>query len=129
MTLDQYKQHFKKSEKALLDDFFTFLRFPSISADPNKRPELRACASWLEKKMKENGFQVQVWNKDDAPILLAENLEAGPGKPTLLIYNHYDVQPVDPNELWEHDPFEPKIVDDKNGSTITARGAQDNKGQ
>ena len=125
-TVDFYKNIFKENEKNLLDEFFTFLRFPSISADPAKRKDLQNCATWLEKKLQSNGFEVESSGMlQDAPIVFAENLKAGPNKPTLLIYNHYDVQPVDPLDLWESNPFEPV----KKGNQIFARGAQDNKGQ
>lgn len=123
--IDYYKNIFKSQENLLLDQFFAFLRFPSISADPAKRGDLQACAQWLELLLSENGFEVELWNKEDAPIVFAQNLKAGPSKPTLLIYNHYDVQPVDPIELWHSNPFHPR----KEGNTIYARGAQDNKGQ
>jgi len=125
MDLATCKSLFQTNEKALLDEFFKFLSFPSISADPAFRPDLKACAKWLQNNLEESGFQVDVWNAEDAPILFAHDLRAGPDKPTLLLYNHYDVQPVDPLELWHHDPFKAE----KKGNTITARGAQDNKGQ
>ena len=105
MDLATCKSLFKINEKTLLDEFFKFLSFPSISADPAFRPDLKACAKWLQNDLQESGFKVDVWNAEDAPILFAHDLRAGPDKPTLLIYNHYDVQPVDPLELWHHDPF------------------------
>lgn len=122
---EQYVKLFKSNEKSLEEQFFEFLRFPSISADTVFRPELRACAEWVERYLKDSGFTVTVWNKDDAPVLFAENLTAGPSAPTVLIYNHYDVQPVDPIDLWETKPFNPT----RKGNSIVARGAQDNKGQ
>jgi len=120
-----YDKLFTDQEKQLEQQFFEFLHFPSISADPAFRPELKACAVWLEKYLQESGFSVVMWNKDDAPVLFAENCTAGPDQPTLLIYNHYDVQPVDPIDLWESDPF----AATRKGNQIVARGAQDNKGQ
>lgn len=125
MTTETYKKLFKEQEKKLEEQFFEFLRYPSISADKAFRPELKACADWVEKFAKEAGFTVERYNNDNAPILLAENLSAGPTKPTLMIYNHYDVQPVDPIDLWETKPFTPT----RKGNSIVARGAQDNKGQ
>ncbi len=124
-SIDTYKKLFTSQEKALEEEFFEFLRYPSISADSAFRPELKACAAWVEKYLKNSGFTVSVWNKDDAPVLFAENCSAGPNQPTLLIYNHYDVQPVDPIELWESEPFTPT----RKGNHIVARGAEDNKGQ
>ncbi len=123
--LETFKKLFKASEKSFEEQFFEFLRFPSISADKAFRPELKACAEWVERYLADSGFKVTVWNKDDAPVLFAENSAAGPTAPTILIYNHYDVQPVDPIDLWETKPFTPT----RKGNSIVARGAQDNKGQ
>ncbi|MBS0637313.1 MAG: dipeptidase [Verrucomicrobia bacterium] len=120
-----FKALFKEQEKTLESEFFEFLRYPSISADAVFRPELRACAEWVEKFLKNSGFTVEMWNKDEVPVIFAENCTAGPDSPTILIYNHYDVQPVDPIDLWESKPFEPT----RKGNQIVARGAQDNKGQ
>ncbi|MCE5294878.1 MAG: dipeptidase [Chlamydiales bacterium] len=125
MTTDAYKKYFKEHEKKLESDFFEFLRYPSISADTVFRPELKACAEWVQNYIKEAGFEVSVWNEDDAPVIFAQNCNAGPDAPTILIYNHYDVQPVDPIDLWESQPFTPT----RKGNSIVARGAQDNKGQ
>lgn len=125
MTIDTYKKLFKDQEKALEEQFFEFLRYPSISADVAFRPELKACSQWVENFVKEAGFTVTTWNADDAPVLFAQNMQAGPEHPTILIYNHYDVQPVDPIDLWESKPFSPT----RKGNSIVARGAQDNKGQ
>lgn len=124
-SIDKFKQLFTSSEKELEKIYFDFLRMPTISAEPEHRHDLRSCANWLEELLQGIGFQVEQWNKDDAPIIFASNCEAGPSKPTILIYNHYDVQPVDPIELWKSSPFDPQKKDD----VITARGAQDNKGQ
>ncbi len=125
MSIEKYKKLFKDQEKTLEAQFFEFLRYPSISADTTFRPELKACAEWVESYVKEAGFDVSVWNKDSVPVIFAENCKAGPDFPTLLIYNHYDVQPVDPIDLWESQPFTPT----RKGTKIVARGAQDNKGQ
>jgi len=124
-SLDYYKSNFRSQERKLLEEYLTFLRFPSISADPARREDLRLCADWLVKEISDSPMEVEVWNQDDAPIIFASYMEAGPKQPTLLIYNHYDVQPVDPIDLWHNDPFKPTKV----GNLIYARGAQDNKGQ
>jgi len=124
-TVDEYKKLFKAHESTLLDEYFAFLRFRSISADPVHLHDLQACAQWLELLLSESGLDVELWDKDKAPIVFASDMRAGPEQPTLLLYNHYDVQPVDPLALWHHDPFSPK----KEGNLIYARGAQDNKGQ
>jgi acetylornithine deacetylase/succinyl-diaminopimelate desuccinylase-like protein len=119
------KKMIDDNRKIWLEDFLTFLRFPSISADPHYKPSLNACANWLVDYLKELDFQVELWQTPNHPILFASYNKAGPDKPTLLIYNHYDVQPVDPLEAWLNPPFEPTI----RGNEIYARGAQDNKGQ
>ena len=120
-----YRKIFKKNESQLEKLYFDFLRFPTMSADHTFRPKLKACAEWLKTFLEKLGFTVELWTKKDAPIVYATHCTAGKDKPTLLLYNHYDVQPVDPIELWESDPFTPRKV--KN--SIFARGAQDNKGQ
>jgi acetylornithine deacetylase/succinyl-diaminopimelate desuccinylase-like protein len=123
--MQTYKNWFSTAEKELEARYFEFLRYPSISADHAFRPELQACANWVKTQLLQAGFSVELWNENDAPIVFASYDKAGPDKPTLLIYNHYDVQPVDPIDLWESKPFEPKRRD----NLVIARGAQDNKGQ
>lgn len=109
----------------MIEDYLTFLRFKSISADPDYKEECLACAEWLQSYLKEGGFDTALWPTTTNPTVFAKNLEAGPEAPTLLFYQHYDVQPVDPLDHWHSDPFEPHIAAD----VVTARGAQDNKGQ
>ncbi|MBS4167647.1 dipeptidase [Parachlamydia sp. AcF125] len=123
--LTNLKNYFSENKPRILDEFFTFLRFQSISSEPEFRDSMHACVEWLKNYIQTLGFQTEIWKTDGHPILFATNLNAGPSKPTLLIYNHYDVQPIDPLELWESPPFEPE----QRGQEIFARGAQDNKGQ
>jgi acetylornithine deacetylase/succinyl-diaminopimelate desuccinylase-like protein len=119
------KSYFQKNNKQIIDDYLEFLRFQSISTDPAYTPQVLACADWLTQYLTKMGFEVQQWPTSGHPTIFASYLKAGPEKPTFLIYNHYDVQPVDPLEEWETPPFEPTI---RNGQ-VYARGAQDNKGQ
>lgn len=107
-----------------LPEFFEFLSIPSISSEPKFKDEVRRCAHFVENKVKNLGFNTEFWETEGHPIIFASSPYI-PDKPTLLIYNHYDVQPVDPLELWESPPFSPMI---KEGQ-VYARGAQDNKGQ
>ncbi len=123
--LSELQKVFKEKEHIFLEEYFTFLRFKSISADPLFRNELLQCASWLKEKISSIGFTVDMWETEGNPILYAEYSKAGPDKPTILFYNHYDVQPVDPIDLWDTPPFEPTLKNNQ----IFARGAQDNKGQ
>ncbi|HCC21576.1 MAG TPA: dipeptidase [Verrucomicrobiales bacterium] len=107
-----------------LDDLFTFLRFPSISTDSNHAGDVRACADWIVEKLNGMGLNTELHETPKHPIVVARN-EHVEGKKTLLIYGHYDVQPVDPLELWDTPPFEPEIRDGR----IWGRGSTDNKGQ
>lgn len=108
------------------EELFDLLRIPSISADSKFKSELHKAAKILENKLKSIGLDdVTLHETPGNPILTANWLHAGDDKPTVLIYGHYDVQPPDPEELWETEPFEPTIRDGK----VYARGASDDKGQ
>lgn len=125
-TLEQMKKWMDQHRAAIREDYFRFLRFKSISTDPSFSGDVIACAEWLSQYLHEKtGMKAEVIPTDGHPLVYAEDLRAGPKAPTLLFYGHYDVQPVDPLELWESDPFEPT---ERNGK-IYARGAVDDKGQ
>jgi len=109
---------------AALSQFLDFLRFGSISTDSKYKDQVLACADWLKTKLTAIGLEAVLHPTPGHPILIAR----GPrkeGRPTVLVYGHYDVQPVDPLDLWHRPPFNPGI---ENG-IVTARGASDNKGQ
>ena len=103
---------------------FSFLRFPSISTDSSHNGDVRACAEWLIAKLTAMGLATELHETPKHPVVIARNAHVA-GRRTVLIYGHYDVQPVDPLALWTSDPFQPVIRDGK----IWARGATDNKGQ
>lgn len=108
-----------------LSDLFTLLRHPSISALPDHRQDVRAAAQALAGLMGEYGIEnVEVIDTPGHPVVYGEYLHA-PGRPTALVYGHYDVQPVDPLGEWQTPPFEPSVRDNK----VYARGATDDKGQ
>jgi acetylornithine deacetylase/succinyl-diaminopimelate desuccinylase-like protein len=107
-----------------LEQLFEFLRFPSISTDSAHAADVVACAEWLVAKANGLGLAARLYETQGYPVVVATN-EHQAGRRTVLIYGHYDVQPVDPLELWQSAPFEPEIRDGK----IWARGATDNKGQ
>lgn len=107
-----------------LEDYYSFLRFPSVSTDEKYAGKVRDCADWLSKKLTNIGLESKVVPTAGHPIVWARN-EHKKGRPTVLLYGHYDVQPPDPLDLWESPPFEPVL---KNGY-VFARGATDNKGQ
>lgn len=103
-----------------------FLAIPSISTAEEHKQDVQKCADWLQAHLERIGMQKVVqYPTKGHPIVYAEWLGAGEDKPTILFYGHYDVQPVDPLNLWTNPPFEPTVRDGK----IFARGATDDKGQ
>jgi acetylornithine deacetylase/succinyl-diaminopimelate desuccinylase-like protein len=107
-----------------LEDFYSFLRFPSVSTDSQFAHHVRDCAQWVAQKLKSIGLESEVVATQGHPIVWARN-QHRPGRRTILIYGHYDVQPPDPLDLWDSPPFEPVLKD----GYVFARGATDNKGQ
>lgn len=120
--LDQY---IEQNSERFLSELFELLRIPSISADPSHKPDMDRCAQWLcDSLMKSGADSAQIFPTDGNSIVYGEKI-IDPQAPTVLIYAHYDVMPVDPIELWNSDPFEPIVKDGK----IWCRGADDDKGQ
>lgn len=110
----------------MLHELKEYLAIPSISTDPEHVKDVLRCAEWVEQHLKKVGMPlVRIHKTDRHPIVYAEFMGAGPEKPTLLLYGHYDVQPADPLTLWVSDPFTPTVREEK----IYARGATDDKGQ
>src|SRR5437016_14538257 len=107
-----------------LEEYYSFLRFPSVSTDDEYKEKLVECARWLVQKLTSIGLETQLVPTRGHPFVWARNKHQ-PERRTVLIYGHYDVQPPDPLELWDSPPFEPVL---KNGY-VFARGATDNKGQ
>jgi acetylornithine deacetylase/succinyl-diaminopimelate desuccinylase-like protein len=115
----------RKNEQRFLDELLDFLRIPSISTLPEHKPDVARAAHFVAEKLKAAGLEnVEVIQTSKHPLVYADWLHAA-GKPTVLCYGHYDVQPPDPLELWKSPPFEPTIRD----GNIYARGACDDKGQ
>lgn len=109
---------------AYLEELKRWIALASVSADPQRRPDVRACCERLVARMHEIGLDAHVLETDGNPLAFGEWMQA-PGAPTVLIYGHYDVQPVDPLELWKSPPFEGTVRD----GNIYGRGAVDDKGQ
>jgi acetylornithine deacetylase/succinyl-diaminopimelate desuccinylase-like protein len=117
--------HLEETRDARYESYFSFLRIPSISALPDHAADCRAAAAWLTDALTIAGIEhAEVCETDGHPVVYADWLHA-PGTPTVLVYGHYDVQPVDPLDLWTSPPFEPVI----DGGRLLARGAADDKGQ
>ncbi len=115
-----------------LADLDAWLRIPSVSADPARAGDVHESARWLAETLRRTGFPtVEVWEPPGGglPAVFAEWSAAEPDAPTVVVYGHHDVQPVDPLELWSSPPFEPQLRDGPAGPQLLARGAADDKGQ
>jgi acetylornithine deacetylase/succinyl-diaminopimelate desuccinylase-like protein len=114
-----------------LERLFEFLRIQSISTDPAYNKECQAAAAFVAKDLSGIGFQTSIRQTEGHPIVVGKGGGAGNGKsPRVLFYGHYDVQPVDPLDLWDTPPFTPRIAVLPDGrKIIVARGACDDKGQ
>ncbi len=115
---------------ASLERLFELLRIPSISTDPAYAADCRRAAAWLVDDLKKIGFDASLRDTPGHPMVVAHHEGPSPESPHVLFYGHYDVQPVDPLELWTEGPFEPGIKElEKGRKVITGRGSSDDKGQ
>ena len=126
MSLDTVLDHADRNADAALDRLFELLRIPSISTDPAYDTETAKAAHWLAGELSGLGFDASVRDTTGHPMVVAHMDGEGPH---VLFYGHYDVQPVDPLELWNSDPFDPKIEEQNGSKVIRARGSADDKGQ
>ena len=117
-------QYVEKNRDNILEEFKEILRVPSISALPENFPDLQRMAGFLLEKLQQLGFEGEIYDPGNNPVVFAKRCPHPDGK-TYLIYGHHDVMPVDPLDLWESDPFEPDVRD----GVLYARGASDDKGQ
>src|SRR5436190_389570 len=120
--------YLKSNQQRFVDELCEYVRFPSVSAQPQHVPDMSACGDWLVAHCQKIGLEARLCPTDGHPIVVSKtprtNSQAG-RRPHFLIYGHYDVQPPEPFELWKSPPFEPRIE----GRSLFARGACDNKGQ
>src|SRR5450631_4185979 len=108
-----------------LAELFEFLRIPSVSAQSDHKPDIERAAGWVADKLRAVGLdKVEIVPTKMHPVVYGESLHA-PGKPTVLFYGHYDVQPAEPLDLWTSPAFEPTIRD----GSLYGRGTADDKGQ
>jgi len=129
--------YLKQNQPRFISELCEYVRFPSVSAQPQHKQDLCACAEWLVKHCQQIGLEARLCPTQGHPIVIAKTPPSpspnsngsevrGKGRRShFLIYGHYDVQPPEPFELWKSPPFEPRIE----GSSLFARGACDNKGQ
>ncbi|MBL1438003.1 MAG: M20/M25/M40 family metallo-hydrolase [Rhodobacteraceae bacterium] len=123
---NQILDHLDSDRDAALERLFALLRIESISTDPAYKPACKAAADWLIEDLKSIGFEASRRDTTGHPMVVAHAKGDGPH---ILFYGHYDVQPVDPLELWDNPPFEPTLEETPVGNVIRARGASDDKGQ
>ncbi|HHV02919.1 MAG: dipeptidase [Bacteroidales bacterium] len=123
--MSDIKDFIVKNSPRFLDELFILLRIPSISSQKEHKDDMHRCARQYVVSLMEAGTdRAEIYSTQGHPVIYAEKI-IDPQKPTVLVYGHYDVQPVDPVELWKSSPFEPVIRD----GAIYARGANDDKGQ
>jgi acetylornithine deacetylase/succinyl-diaminopimelate desuccinylase-like protein len=118
-------KYLKDNRQRHLDEMKELLSIPSVSTGTEHTADVRRAGEWVRDRLKQAGCtRVQLHKTEGHPIVYGEWLGAK-GKPTILVYGHYDVQPVDPLELWKTPPFEPTVIGDR----VYARGSSDDKGQ
>jgi len=126
MTLDAVLARIDDTLPDACDRLLDLLRIASISTDPAFEGDCARAAAWLVQELKSLGFTASARPTPGHPMVVARH--AGPGR-HILFYGHYDVQPVDPIELWDRDPFDPALEETSKGVVIRGRGAADDKGQ
>jgi acetylornithine deacetylase/succinyl-diaminopimelate desuccinylase-like protein len=119
--------YLKQNQARAIAELCELLRFPSVSAQPQHKPDLRACAQWLVRHCRQIGLEAKLCPTAGHPIVLAKTprTKGQRRRPHYMVYGHYDVQPPEPLDLWHTPPFEPRIE----GRSVYARGSTDNKGQ
>jgi acetylornithine deacetylase/succinyl-diaminopimelate desuccinylase-like protein len=121
-------EYLQENESRSISQLCEYVRFPSVSTQPQHRSDLQACAAWLIEHCRQIGLEARLCSTQGHPVVLAKTPRL-PAKskrrPHFVVYGHYDVQPPEPFELWKSPPFEPRIE----GRSLFARGACDNKGQ
>ena len=129
-NLDAVLSRLDADRDAALDRLVALLKIPSISTDPAYKADCRKAAEHMASDLRGLGFDASLRDTPGHPMVVGHNDSAGPDAPHYLFYGHYDVQPVDPLNLWDTEPFDPQLVTREDGSKmIVARGAQDDKGQ
>lgn len=126
MTLDAVLARIDETLPQSIDRLMDLLRIPSISTDPAYKADCARAADWLAADLRSLGFEARAAATPGHPMVVGHG---GEGQRHILFYGHYDVQPVDPLELWHRDPFDPEIQDTPKGRVIRARGSSDDKGQ
>jgi len=127
--LDPVLRHIDAGLDGAIERWSELLRIPSVSTDPAYEGSMREAAQWLRDRLEPMGFTAEIRETDGHPVVIAHHPGPDNDAPRILYYGHYDVQPPDPLDEWEHDPFDPTLVDGPHGRRMVARGAVDDKGQ
>ncbi len=123
--MTEIKEYIGMNESRFLDELFSLLKIPSVSADTRFKSDVVKAAEWVKQKLEDAGAEnAEMCETKGFPVVYGEKIISD-SLPTVLVYGHYDVQPPDPLDLWDSPPFEPVLKDGK----IYARGACDDKGQ
>lgn len=123
--MQEVKNYIEHNKERFVSELFDLLRIPSISAQSDRKPDMKRCAEWLAAALAKAGAdRADVMPTEGNPVVYAEKI-VDPKAKTVLVYGHYDVMPVDPRDEWHTDPFEPVVKDGR----IRGRGADDDKGQ
>jgi acetylornithine deacetylase/succinyl-diaminopimelate desuccinylase-like protein len=124
--LNEALKYAHENHEHFLTELKQFLTIPSISTDPEHKPDMQRAAEWVVDQLRSMGMEnVQIMPTAGHPVVYGEWLHAGDAAPTVMVYGHYDVQPPDPMDLWQTPPFEPDV----RGENLYARGSADMKGQ
>ncbi|MFO1496883.1 MAG: dipeptidase [Verrucomicrobiota bacterium] len=124
--MEAIEAYLQRNHSRFVTELSDYVRFPSVSAQPQHRPDLKACAEWLVAHCRQIGLEARLCPTEGNPVVLARTAgPRSPKRPHFLVYGHYDVQPAEPFDLWTTPPFEPRIE----GTSLFGRGASDNKGQ
>ena len=120
-----FQDYYQTHEARFLDELASLIRIPSISSLPEHKADMQRCAErWCRLLLAAGAQRAEVMPSAGNPLVYAERI-VSPQAPTVLVYGHYDVMPVDPIDLWQSAPFEPQVRDGR----LYARGADDDKGQ
>ena len=123
--MDKAKQYIAENKERFLEELFGLIRIPSISSESDHKPDMvKAAEYWKESILKAGADKAEIYPTPGNPVVYGEKI-TDPNLPTVLVYGHYDVMPVDPIDKWHTEPFEPVVKD----GIIWARGADDDKGQ
>ena len=118
------REYLRQNQSQFISDLKELVSFPSVSSLPEHAPDIEATAKWLVRRLEKVGLEnVELVETAGGPVVYADWLHAE-GKPSILVYGHYDVQPADPLDLWDSPPFQPEVRD----GCLYGRGASDNKG-